>query len=157
MNRIMRNCGRSVIRSKLKALEEEYGIISAEVGSAYTSQTCSCCGYVDRNNRTGRDDFSCLFCGNKLQADVNAARDIGSERFRSRTSVTSRDRRQALDGLTRLFCEWRPWERREPIEGLRRRRGSPSDPRIVNPYLQGWATKVRSIVVYGGQTTNRYE
>lgn len=32
------------------------------VNPAYTSQTCPCCGYVDKNNRNG-DNFLCLECG----------------------------------------------------------------------------------------------
>jgi putative transposase len=83
MNRILQNCGRGVLRAKLQALKEEFGVETAEVVSAYTSQTCSCCGYVDRRNRKKQSEFACRWCGRKLHADVNAARNIGSERFRS--------------------------------------------------------------------------
>ena len=41
----------------------------------YTSQTCSKCQYVDRNNRNKRD-FECLNCGHQQDADKNASRNI---------------------------------------------------------------------------------
>ena len=45
------------------------------VDPKYTSQTCSKCGYRDRNNRHG-SDFQCRNCGFRLHADLNASRDI---------------------------------------------------------------------------------
>ncbi len=41
----------------------------------YTSQTCSKCQYIDRNNRSKRD-FECLNCGHQQDADKNASRNI---------------------------------------------------------------------------------
>jgi hypothetical protein len=42
----------------------------------YTSQECSRCSYVDKENRKTRDIFKCLCCGHKSLADVNAAKTI---------------------------------------------------------------------------------
>ena len=41
----------------------------------YTSQTCPCCGHIDRGNRSGQA-FLCLKCGHADNADVNASRNI---------------------------------------------------------------------------------
>ena len=74
MNRLVQNCGRRVIEEKLKEFEL-IGIKVVRVNPAYTSQTCSECGFVSRKNRKG-ERFSCLQCGKKLHADVNGARNI---------------------------------------------------------------------------------
>ncbi len=47
-----------------------------KVDPAYTSQTCSCCGYVDKDNRKTQDKFKCVSCGHKENADFNAAKNI---------------------------------------------------------------------------------
>ena len=76
MNRILRRCGRSVIKSKLDMLKEDYGVIVEEVNPAYTSQRCNRCGFVHRKNRKNRDTFECLFCHFKKHADYQAATNI---------------------------------------------------------------------------------
>ncbi|WP_342775828.1 transposase [Nonomuraea mesophila] len=48
------------------------------VDPSYTSQQCSACGHVDRNNRPDQETFSCTSCGFAEHADVNAARNIAS-------------------------------------------------------------------------------
>lgn len=42
----------------------------------YTSQACSNCGCVDKNNRNTQADFRCVACGFELNADHNAALNI---------------------------------------------------------------------------------
>ena len=44
-----------------------------EVNPAYTSQTCSQCGYCSPENRKSQSLFECQQCGYKANADVNAA------------------------------------------------------------------------------------
>ena len=46
------------------------------VDPAYTSQTCSVCGFVDAENRKTQAAFCCRHCGHETHADVNAARNI---------------------------------------------------------------------------------
>jgi IS605 OrfB family transposase len=43
----------------------------------HTSQTCSRCGHVARNNRNGRS-FKCVQCGFSLDADLKASRNIAA-------------------------------------------------------------------------------
>ena len=45
---------------------------------AYTSQTCSACGHISKNNRPDQATFCCTSCGFAEHADVNAARNIAS-------------------------------------------------------------------------------
>ena len=47
-----------------------------KIDPAYTSQQCSCCGYVDRSNRKSQANFECKKCNHTENADVNAARNI---------------------------------------------------------------------------------
>ncbi|MCY4046679.1 MAG: transposase [Candidatus Dadabacteria bacterium] len=46
-----------------------------KVEPAYTSQTCSRCGNIDKESRKDRD-FHCVKCGHKDHADINAAKNI---------------------------------------------------------------------------------
>lgn len=80
LNRILARSGRAVIRAKLKDFEERYGITSSEVNPAYSSQTCSACGFVAKANRKTQESFSCRACGHEIHADVNAARNLESGR-----------------------------------------------------------------------------
>ncbi len=54
----------------------EYGVSIVYVDPRYTSQRCSCCGYVARNNRRSQSWFKCRSCGHSEHADVNAAKNI---------------------------------------------------------------------------------
>ena len=42
----------------------------------YTSQTCSECGHVSKDNRKRRSEFACVACGYSNDADLNAALNI---------------------------------------------------------------------------------
>ncbi|RBI60658.1 hypothetical protein DMJ13_16955 [halophilic archaeon] len=57
---------------------EEFGISSERVGAYCTSQTCSRmdCDCVDEDNRDNKH-FECVECGYVLNADLNAAKNIG--------------------------------------------------------------------------------
>jgi putative transposase len=46
------------------------------VNPAYTSQECSACHHLARENRKTRDKFECVACGHAEDADVNAAKNI---------------------------------------------------------------------------------
>jgi transposase len=48
------------------------------VPPAYTSQRCSACGHVARDNRESQAVFRCTACGYACNADVNAARNIAA-------------------------------------------------------------------------------
>ena len=52
------------------------GIPILIVNPAYTSQTCSCCGHISKNNRLDQSHFKCTKCGHESNADYNAAINI---------------------------------------------------------------------------------
>lgn len=54
---------------------EEQGIYFHKIDPSYTSQTCSSCGFKHKANRSG-EKFLCLECGDVLDADYNAAKNI---------------------------------------------------------------------------------
>ena len=80
LNRLLTRYGRSTLNAKLSALQEEYRLTHSFVNPAYTSQECSGCGFVSKNNRLSQNLFNCKFCGKKIHADNNAAKNI-MERF----------------------------------------------------------------------------
>ncbi|WP_041675782.1 RNA-guided endonuclease TnpB family protein [Sulfurihydrogenibium azorense] len=80
MNRLLSNFGKRFINEKLNRLKEIYGIQIVEINPAYTSQTCSSCGYVDIKNRKNTQEFECKACGKKINAQVNGARNILARR-----------------------------------------------------------------------------
>ena len=165
MNRVLTNCGRGAMARKLADLADRYGIEIHEVDPAYTSKTCSCCGYVDAKNRTsGTEQFDCRFCGRRMHADVNGARNIAAavtgqpanteaakedgrsalpgapspvgRRRTRKASSTPRTRSFALREIVRRFDE----SMTEHSAVSRPRRGRPgaresaTDPRLTNPY-----------------------
>ena len=80
MNRLLTRTYRKVIKDQLVRLEEKYGIRTIEVNAAYTSQECSNCGFVSKKNRKSQSEFVCKCCNYKINADVNAARNIVKRR-----------------------------------------------------------------------------
>ena len=130
LNRILQNAGHSIIRAKLQDLEERLGITSTEVNPAYTSQTCSRCGYVDKKNRRDQKTFRCLWCGHVMHADLNAARNIGERRALPIGSVFQ-GKAAILAELVRRFGERRVFMTRSGG------RGSTNDPRSSNPCFKG--------------------
>ena len=80
MNRLLTRTYRKVIKDKFVRLEEKYGITTIEVNAAYTSKECSNCRFVSKNNRKTQSEFVCKCCNYKINADVNAARNIVKRR-----------------------------------------------------------------------------
>ena len=64
------------LQTMIKYKAERAGIKVRYINPAYTSQTCSVCGNVDKNNRLTQEQFECTKCGFKLNADHNAAINI---------------------------------------------------------------------------------
>ncbi len=80
MNRLIGRTYRSFVKAKLARLEEQYGIQIIAVNPAYTSQECSRCHYVSKDNRKTQKDFVCRHCHYSCNADVNAGRVINRRR-----------------------------------------------------------------------------
>jgi len=76
LNRLISNFGKRYINEKIERLKQLYGIDVIFINPAYTSQECSNCGYIDKENRKDTHIFECKACGNKINAQVNGARNI---------------------------------------------------------------------------------
>jgi len=63
------------VTNKLERLCEENGILLTKVDPSYTSQTCSKCGSIHRENRV-LEFFKCIECGYETDADLNASVNI---------------------------------------------------------------------------------
>jgi putative transposase len=61
------------IETKLAYKLEERGGTLVKVNPAYSSQTCSDCGAVDKASRESQSRFACRHCGFTGHADTNAA------------------------------------------------------------------------------------
>jgi len=71
------------IKHWVASMAEKQGIFTHFINPAYTSQECSVCHYISRNNRTKQEEFICRnpACANhkvKINADSNAAKIIKS-------------------------------------------------------------------------------
>ena len=71
------------IKHWVASMAEKQGIFTHFINPAYTSQECSVCHYISRNNRINQEEFICRnsACANhkvKINADSNAARVIKS-------------------------------------------------------------------------------
>jgi len=60
---------------KINRICEDNGIMLVKVSPAYTSQTCSSCGHVDKKSRQG-ETFKCTSCKYEIDADYNASINI---------------------------------------------------------------------------------
>ncbi len=76
LNRAILNQGWFVFETTLAYKLEERGGSLCKVDPAYTSQTCSNCGTVDREARESQAAFVCRHCGFRAHADHNAAINI---------------------------------------------------------------------------------
>jgi IS605 OrfB family transposase len=78
-NKILRFWSYRELQAMIEYKASQQGIKVKYIPPAYTSQTCSQCGYTDANNRNGKD-FVCLNpekrCGFSANADYNAAINI---------------------------------------------------------------------------------
>ena len=97
---VLRNWSYYQLQSFIEYKAKREGIIVRYVEAAYTSQTCSCCGETNSENREDQATFICKNpkCENynvKVNADFNAARNISmSENFVDRTEKKSKAKKQ---------------------------------------------------------------
>lgn len=106
LNRSILNQGWFGFETILAYKFEERGGYLLNVDPAYTSQTCSECGAVDRESRESQAVFLCRHCGFRANADHNAAINI----LRRNTASMRMEEGHKLSG------EVRTGRRREPPE-----------------------------------------
>lgn len=66
----------SSLKDEFEHIARKYGIAVSLVHSCYTSQTCPKCGCIDSDNRKNQEEFECIECGYKQNADFNASENI---------------------------------------------------------------------------------
>lgn len=64
------------LQEKITNKAAEYGIDVIKINPEFTSQRCSQCGFIHKNNRPTQREFKCLNCGFKEDADYNASQNI---------------------------------------------------------------------------------
>lgn len=72
LNRVIADAAWGELKQKVKVVAAKSGVLVHEINPKYTSQECSCCGYVSPTNRDA-EKFLCESCGWVADADVDAA------------------------------------------------------------------------------------
>lgn len=78
MNASMRASNLAHIPDQIAWNGTKRGVLATRVKSAYSSQECHRCHYVDGKNRPNQQTFCCQVCGHTAHADTNASENIAS-------------------------------------------------------------------------------
>ncbi len=81
LNIAMLDVGITSIKTQLQYKAEFLGKNLLMVNPQYTSQMCSECGFVHRDNRLTQAEFKCQKCGHSENADKNASKNIKKKYF----------------------------------------------------------------------------
>ena len=84
------------------------GINVKHIDARYTSQRCSKCGFTCRSNRKSQSDFCCKQCGFKLNADLNASRNVCNKHLESYKLSDRADVNQPIVGAEKLLTSHQP-------------------------------------------------
>lgn len=90
-DRFLKNWTYYDLQQKIEYKAKEKGIKVVKVVPKYTSQRCSECGCICKDNRPDQKTFKCVNCGYTANADFNAARNIATydiENIISATQIT---------------------------------------------------------------------
>ncbi len=79
---------------------------ATRVKSAYSSQQCSLCQYVDKKNRPDQQTFCCQVCGQRMHADLNASVNI-AHRVGDTELRACKDRKEVKALLMHRHQKWR--------------------------------------------------
>jgi len=78
-NLFLKNWDYFNLQTKIEYKAKMAGIKVIKINPKYTSQRCSKCGYIHKNNRETQSQFKCLSCNFKANADYNASQNIATE------------------------------------------------------------------------------
>ena len=104
-NRKVKFLGLSSLKREVNHIARKYDIAVSTVHSSYTSKMCPICGCIDDGNRPTQEEFQCVECSHKDNADFNAAKNI-----KNRVLVTVL-REKLLKQLDNGAYEPRPFNR----------------------------------------------
>jgi rubrerythrin len=82
------------------------GVQTTKVKSAYSSQECHVCHYVDRKNRPNQGTFLCRVCGHTTHADKNASENI-ADRLHDEELRACKTRAEIKALLLRRHEQWK--------------------------------------------------
>ena len=136
LNRLLSRFGKRYLELALKRLEATHGIVVESRQSAYSSQQCHCCGYIDSKNRKSQSEFQCLFCNKKVHADVNAARVVRDRRSVAASPSSPASRKLCLNEQVRIFMQDFPIPSTSSSGCQSLACGRKDDPRWQNPYFK---------------------
>ncbi len=106
MNAYMRASNLAHIPEQITWNAAKRGVAAIRVKSAYTSQECSVCHYVDCANRPNQQTFCCRVCGYSTHADLNAALNI-EHRLADDELRACKDRKAVKALLMQRHQEWK--------------------------------------------------
>jgi transposase len=72
-SRLVKLLNLSSIKNTVKDIGDKNNIQVTFIQPYYTSQTCECCGTITRDNRKVQEEFECISCGHKSNADTHSA------------------------------------------------------------------------------------
>jgi len=101
----------AAIFGKLESVCVRHGVRVEQIDPAYTSQRCSQCGWVRKNNRKG-SRFRCTACGFTSDADRNASCNIALE--------LPALRKQRLQHSNRIGFYWNAASQESTVPGAKR-------------------------------------
>ena len=96
LNRLLRL---SNIKNWFNQQAEKRGIRVHLTSACYSSQQCSECGYISKDNRPMQEQFKCVNCQHESNADINASKNL-EIRF---TNVLLRSKLHILDEFSRMI------------------------------------------------------
>lgn len=76
LNRVLLDVAIGEFFRQLEYKSDWYNREFVKVDPKYTSQICNSCGHKAKENRKTQSQFSCVSCGHKENADINAAKNI---------------------------------------------------------------------------------
>ncbi len=75
LNRVISDAAWGEIKDKTKIVAAKLGHIVVEIDPKHTSQKCTCCGHIAKENRH-KEKFLCVECGYVTDADLNGSVNI---------------------------------------------------------------------------------
>ena len=106
MNAYMRASNLAHIPEQFAWNAAKRGVSATRVKSAYSSQECSVCHFVDEGNRPNQQTFCCQICHLQMHADLNAALNV-QHRWDDTLLRACKDRKEIKALLMRRHEEWK--------------------------------------------------
>jgi len=88
-NYLMRRLRIQHLKQDMFDYSKKIGVEISLINPAFTSQQCSCCGYISKDNRKTQETFCCVKCGHENNADVNASINIKNRLFEKRIKLNT--------------------------------------------------------------------